>query len=194
MSLRVEGVVLPLGRTIAPIDQEIGPGISWLRGPNGAGKTTLLRVLCAELTPTAGRVRLDGEDPARSAAARRRITFLPAHAELSGFLTPREAWRTMAALRGRPGWDGEPLAARLGVAPDRPLDHSSVGERRKAELLVALAGDPDVLLLDEVFAPLDQASVATLGALFEEWRSHRIVIVTAHGGVPTEARVWEPFR
>lgn len=185
MTLTLEGLVLALPtQRIGPLDIAFGPGIVHLRGPNGSGKTTLLRVLCAELTPTEGRVRLDGADPARSPETRGRFAFLPAVPELPGFLTVRESWAIFAALRRRPAWDGGAFCRSLDLDPARRLDQLSVGQRRKAELIAALAGDPDVLLLDELFAPLDAASVTLVAALLDTWRDTRLMMLTGHGEMP----------
>jgi ABC-2 type transport system ATP-binding protein len=171
VKLEIEGLTLALpARRIGPLDRTFAPGVTWLLGPNGTGKTTLFRVLCGELAPTAGVVRLDGDEPTRSPTARCGIAFLPANPELSGFLTVREAWSITAGLRGR-AWDGAALADTLELDPRRRLDTLSVGQRRKAELVAALAGDPDVLLLDEVFAPLDDRSVRAVAALLDAGRA-----------------------
>lgn len=187
-SLVVDGVTMALpNRTVGPIVATLGTGLVHLTGANGSGKTTLLRVLCAEVAPTSGVVRLDGVDPTRSGATRARISYLPAVPELPNFLTVRESWAMFAALRGRPAWSGAALAEQLGVDPGRRLDQLSVGQRRKAELIAAVAGDPDVLLLDEVFAPLDAASVEVVAAMLHGWRARRILILTGHGGMPVAA-------
>lgn len=184
MTLTVEKVVLALpGHTVGPLSVELRPGVHHLRGENGSGKTTLLRVLCADLAPTSGRVVLDGEAPSASAATRRRISFLPAVPELPGFLTVREAWALFAALRDAPSWSGAGLARQLSLDPSRRLDTLSVGQRKKAELLAALAGDPDVLLLDEVFAPLDTRSAEVVAALLEAARGSKIIVMTGHGAL-----------
>jgi ABC-type multidrug transport system ATPase subunit len=113
----------------------------------------------------------------------------PAVPELSGFLHVDEAWRMMAALRGRPGWDGAPARDALGLPGGRSLDALSVGQRRKAELLAAMAGDPAVLLLDEVFAPLDPDATAVVAGWIAAWRATRLVVLTGHGAVPVEPDV-----
>ncbi|MES2644700.1 MAG: ATP-binding cassette domain-containing protein [Myxococcota bacterium] len=190
MTLTLHQLVLRLPNgTVGPLDARWGPGVVLLRGPNGCGKTTLLRVACGERAPDGGTVYIDGRDPARDAEVRAHVSFLPAVPELSGFLQVDEAWRMMAALRGRPGWDGAPARDALGLPGGRRLDALSVGQRRKAELLAAMAGDPAVLLLDEVFAPLDPDATAVVAAWIAAWRVTRLVVVTGHGAVPVEPDV-----
>lgn len=184
MTLTLEKLVLALpGGTVGPLTVDLGPGVHHLRGENGSGKTTLLRALCTEVAPTSGRVLLDGETPSTNPLARRRISFLPAVPELPGFLTVREAWVLFAALRDAPSWSGAKLAAQFSLDPSRRLDTLSIGQRKKAELLAALAGDPDVLLLDEVFAPLDPRSAGAVAALLEAERPSKIMVMTGHGAL-----------
>jgi ABC-2 type transport system ATP-binding protein len=130
---------------------------------------------------------VDGASPLTNTDARRRISFVPAIPELSGFLTVAEAWRLLAALRGAPTWDGAALADSLGLDPTRRLDQLSVGQRRKAELIAGLAGDPAVLLLDEPFAPLDTGSAARLAAHLDTLRGSHLLVVTGHGALPIAA-------
>jgi ABC-2 type transport system ATP-binding protein len=193
MNVVLDGVVVKMGaRTIGPWSATWGPGLHHLRGGNGSGKTTLLRAACGELRPAAGRVTVDGRSPGDDPGIRARIAFLPAVPELSDFLRVREAWSLMAALRGRPTWDGRALEADLELDGSAPLSRLSVGQRRKAELLAALAGDPDVLLLDEVLAPLDVATVTMLGRWIDAWRATRVIVLTAHGGLDvTPDHTWD---
>ena len=184
LTARALAFTFPAGFTVGPVDLDLGPGVHRIAGPNGTGKTTLLRVLCADLPRTAGSLEVCGRDPHAEAHARREVALVPARPDLPGFLTVDEAWRNLAALRGRPDWDGEAVRARLDVPGGLPLAHCSAGQRRRAELLAALAGDPSVLLLDETFAHLDGPGCAALVALVEGWRASRCVVMVHHGEPP----------
>jgi ABC-type cobalamin/Fe3+-siderophores transport system ATPase subunit len=140
-----------------------------LIGPNGAGKSTLLRVLAVLLRPASGRVSLGGDDvyalDRRTAA--RRIAVVPQVFDTLFPFTVRE----IAALGRTPhhgtlGLFGAEDAAAvdrslaaLGASDlaARRIDRISGGERQRAVLAMALAQEPQVLLLDEPTAHLDPA-------------------------------------
>ncbi|MFH1467416.1 MAG: ABC transporter ATP-binding protein [Pseudomonadota bacterium] len=171
----------PGGFGLGPVDLDLGPGVHLLLGANGCGKTTLLRCLCGGSRPDRGRVAVEGRDPHREHAVRGRIAYVPAEPEIPRYLRVEEAWRTIAALRRARDWDGAALCRALGLPPGLLLDHASHGQRRKAELVAALAGDPPALLLDEPFAGLDEASVALLRSWIAGWAAERVVLLTTHG-------------
>jgi ABC-2 type transport system ATP-binding protein len=185
--LQAEGLVFryPAGFTVGPIDLDLAPGLALLRGPNGSGKTTLLRLMCGGLFPTAGKIWVCGGDPAEH-PVRRHVSLLPATPELPGFLRVDEAWQTLAALRGAPSWDGTALCDALGLLGTLRLDQASAGQRRKAELVAALAGDPEVLLLDEPYANLDDAASEVLSGWLREWRANRVLVVASQTPLPVE--------
>jgi len=178
----------PSGWQVGPVSLRLGPGVHHLVGANGSGKTTLLRCLCGELRRAEGRLRIGGDDPrevgAAGVRARRRVARLAAEPELPDLLTVDEAWQQLAAIRRAPRWDGEMLRRALDVPGGLPLGHCSAGQRRLAELLACLAGDPDVLLLDEPFANLDPDHVARVVAVIEGLRHERAVVLTTHGPPP----------
>ena len=184
--LEVSDLVVRFGDafSVGPVSFEMGPGILYLEGPNGGGKTTLLRAIGGELEPFAGRVRVEGLDVHRPVAARRRIALVPSAAELPDFLSVAEAYEFTASLRGARHWDGRPYLQNLDLEPDLPLASASAGQRRKAELVAGLAGDPAELLLDETFAHLDRTSLARLREYVVEWSRVRLIVFTHHGDPP----------
>jgi putative ABC transport system ATP-binding protein len=138
-----------------------------LMGPSGSGKTTLLSVLGCLLTPTAGRLVLEGEAvnfTAKGSLGRLRrdkIGFVFQHAQLLPFLTVaenldvvgRNAGLSAGALARRVG----DLLERLGIASlkhKRP-DQLSGGQRQRVAIARALLHRPPVLLADEPTAALD---------------------------------------
>jgi ABC-2 type transport system ATP-binding protein len=131
-----------------------------LLGGNGAGKTTTLSMLLGVLTPTAGAIRILGEDMLRHRhRVLPRINFTSPYVDLPKRLTVGENLRVYARLYGvRAGRDRvEALAAELDFANllKRPYGNLSAGQRTRVSLAKALLNEPDVLLLDEPTASLD---------------------------------------
>jgi ABC-2 type transport system ATP-binding protein len=157
---RAESLTKRYGRVLA-LDQlalEVRAGeVLGFLGPNGAGKTTTLRLLMGFLRPTAGCARVHGLDAWRDrVAVHARTGYLPGEVRLWPRLTAREAAGHLARLRGLGHDPGTAdLAKRLDVDLDRPFRELSKGNRQKAGLLLALLGDPELLLLDEPTSGLD---------------------------------------
>jgi ABC-type multidrug transport system ATPase subunit len=86
-----------------------------------------------------------------------------------------------------PDWNGRLYCDALNLDPTLPLSKASAGQRQKAELICALAGDPEVLLLDETFSHLDQASLAQLCVWLREWSTSRVILFAHHGEPPLAA-------
>lgn len=131
-------------------------------GPSGSGKTTAVRMLTGSLDPTAGDIRVLGEDPRQfRRQTRERIGYMPQAftlypdlttrenvdfmATLYGLFFPRRRRRVRAALELVDLWD----------ARDRQADRLSGGMQRRLELACALVHEPAVLFLDEPTAGLD---------------------------------------
>jgi ABC-2 type transport system ATP-binding protein len=128
-----------------------------LVGPNGAGKTTLTKTMMNLLQPSSGRASVLGVDSRRiGPAVLARIGYVSENQELPEWLT---VGGLMAYCRPfYPTWDSVLAAAlvkQLDLPVDRPLKHCSRGMKMKAALLVSLAYQPELLVMDEPFAGLD---------------------------------------
>ena len=158
--VRTESLTKRYGRLLAldrlTLEVRAGEVLGFL-GPNGAGKTTTLRLLMGFLRPTAGSVRVHGLDAWRDrVGVHARTGYLAGDVRLWPRLTAREAAGHLARLRGLGHDPGiTDLAKRLDVDLDRPVRELSRGNRQKAGLLLALLGEPDLLLLDEPTSGLD---------------------------------------
>jgi cobalt/nickel transport system ATP-binding protein len=139
-----------------------------LAGPNGSGKTTLLHIIVGLLRPRSGRVEVFGTertDETAFAPVREKVgllfqnpedqLFCPTVAEDVAF-GPLNLGKTHAEATGAVRRTLEALG--LGGFEDRITHHLSEGEKKLVALATVLAMEPDVLLLDEPTAGLDEAT------------------------------------
>jgi heme exporter protein A len=155
-----------------------------LLGPNGAGKSTLLAILATLLEPSAGSVRY-GSHRAREAGAalRARIGLLGHDLYLYPELTARENLTFFAELYGardgRAAADAALARAALSDRGDDQVSSFSRGMRQRVALERALVHSPRLLLLDEPFTGLDDASLAALVGRLGDLRSQGAIVVLA---------------
>lgn len=127
-----------------------------LVGSNGAGKSTFLRTLAGIYQPDGGEILLDGEAPFEKTAVKSRIFFIPDYP----YFLPQATLTDMAAFYKKlyPNWSDGRYEALCGMFPiDRKtnIGNMSKGMQRQAALICAMATQPDLLLLDEIFDGLD---------------------------------------
>jgi zinc transport system ATP-binding protein len=167
---------------LAGVDLEVEAGeLIAIAGPNGGGKTTLIRLLVGLERPTEGRIELFGA-PVRPGKGDRRVGYLPQRAEaaVSAPITVRElvtvgrasAGGVLRALNRDDGAVVELAIERVGLSDlaARPLTELSGGQRQRAFIAKALAGAPQLLILDEPSAGVDADAQADLAELVEELR------------------------
>jgi putative ABC transport system ATP-binding protein len=141
-----------------------------ITGPSGCGKSTLLGVIGGLAVPTAGVVRIGGEevsslpDRRRSDFRRTHVGFVYQADNLLPFLTVVENVELQSALDGRSaGVDRSlELLDKLGLADEahRLPDHLSGGQRQRAAVARAVVHRPEVILADEPTGALDAANAA----------------------------------
>lgn len=138
-----------------------------LLGPNASGKTTLLHCVVGMMAPTSGAIAVCGhslQDGGQSAKSK--LGFACAPDKLPGLLTGRQCLEVYAAAKGLSSISAEVLrlAERFQYMTmlDRFVAAYSLGTRQKLAVLLALLGDPELVVLDEAFNGLDPASALAL--------------------------------
>jgi ABC-2 type transport system ATP-binding protein len=154
-----------------------------LVGPNGAGKTTMLQLAVGLIAPTTGTITVLGDAPASSPAQLGKVGFVaqdtPTYARLSvaqhlhmgDWLNPN--WDSGLALR---------RVEQLGLDPRQRAGSLSGGQRAQLALTLAIAKQPEMLLLDEPVASLDPlARREFLRSLMEVVAQHGVsVVLSSH--------------
>lgn len=175
------------------LELELAPGkVTVLLGGNGAGKSTLLRLLLGVLRPRRGAIAVFGQDPLRAhRAALQRIGYVPDTPDAYPWMTPRQLFGFVAPHY--PSFDRarcDALAARLQVPVDTRFQALSRGQGMKAMLVAALAGNPELLLLDEPFAGLDPlVREEVLQGLVTELRDGERTVLCATHELDIAARI-----
>ena len=194
--LEVDSVVVRFGGVTAVDDARfaVEPGtITALIGPNGAGKTTMFNVISGLQPPTAGRVRLRGDDITdlgTHARARLGIARTFQRLEAFGSLSVRDNVLVAAEIYGRWG-RGAPKAQdvvdglidRVGISKWAHAQADSVptGTARLLELARALAINPQLMLLDEPSSGLDEEETDEFADLLRDLvREGRSILVVEH--------------
>jgi len=181
-----EGLVKRYGAATAlrGLDLEVGRGeVFGLIGPNGAGKTTAMRIMLDIVRPTAGTVRVLGDDPREGGAAlRRRVGYLPGELRLEGRARVGELLEHLARLSGPVAPVAiERLAERLGLDLGRRVGSLSKGNKQKLGLVQAFMHEPELLILDEPTSGLDPLVQQEFIALVREAKeSGRTVFLSSH--------------
>lgn len=195
--LRARGVHLGYGGApvVQGIDLDVPTGrVTAIVGANGSGKSTLLRSLGRLLRPSQGSVELDGVDLYRRSPREvaRVLGLLPQHPIAPegitvGALVARGRHPHRGAFRR---WDSDDAAAvehalertDLGEWADRRVEELSGGQRQRVWIAMALAQEPELLLLDEPTTYLDLAHQVDVLDLLAELNAERgtTVVMVLH--------------
>ena len=156
-------------------------------GRNGAGKTTLIRLICGLQQPTAGSYTLYGADSGSRAlsAARRRIGAVVETPSIYQNMSAAENLRQQYRVLGLPSFDGiDALLELVGLADTgkKKARHFSLGMKQRLGIAVALAGDPDFLVLDEPVNGLDPQGIIEIRELILKLNRERsiTVLISSH--------------
>ena len=164
-----------------------------LVGDNGAGKTTLIKLMLGLTRPSAGRILIEGEDPAGRAATARRaaIGVLPESVAFHNAMTGREVLAFYARLKGQATAACDELLERFGLAEAaaQRVGTYSKGMRQRLGLAQAVMGAPRLLLFDEPTSGLDPAFRQSFYELLSRQReAGTTAIISSHALTEIEAR------
>lgn len=166
--IRTRGVVKKYGETVAldAVDLCVQEGtVHVLAGPNGSGKTTLLDTVLGRVSPDSGTVESEGDIGCAFQEPR--------------VLEDLSVAENLSVFGARD--DGVVESLRLGRVLDRRASALSDGFRKKLDIALALAGEPDALLLDEPLADLDDVSRRRLVELVSDYAADgNAVLVSTH--------------
>lgn len=156
-------------------------------GKNGAGKTTLIRLVCGLQAPTSGTFALYGAEnrDRRIRQARRRMGAVVETPSIYLDMTAEENLRAQYRVLGLPSFDSIPELLRLVGLSDtgkKKARHFSLGMKQRLGIAVALAGNPDFLVLDEPVNGLDPQGIIEIRELILRLnREHQItVLISSH--------------
>lgn len=156
-------------------------------GKNGAGKTTLIRLICGLQAPTSGSYTLYGtQSTSRNIArSRRRMGAVVETPSIYLDMTARENIRQQYKILGRPSEDGiDELLELVGLSDTgkKKARHFSLGMRQRLGIAVALAGDPDFLVLDEPVNGLDPQGIVEIRELILKLNQEQniTVLISSH--------------
>jgi heme exporter protein A len=188
-AIQVRGLTKAFGHQVAlrGVNLDVAEGeFLTLFGPNGAGKTTLMRIVASLTRPTAGTVRVRGQDLGQAATSvRRHIGLISHNPLLYGDLTPDENLRFFARMYDLGDAEAriDAMLEQVGLRARRrdPVRTFSRGMVQRLSIARAILHDPALMLLDEPYTGLDlQAADMLRGVLQELAAGERTVILTTH--------------
>ena len=190
-AIQIQGLAKAYGDVTAIDDLSLSVAegeLFGLLGPNGAGKTTTMKVLTGQLVPERGQVTVLGVDPVEeSTAVRERVGILPEKESPPSFMTPREYFHFVGAVRGI---DEATVDERIETWADRlafseKLDTMSTdlsrGQQQKLMIAGAFLHEPAVVVIDEPLANLDPIVQERVKRFLREYReAGNTLLITTH--------------
>lgn len=201
-ALSVEGVSIGFGgvNALSQVDMAIEPGERRaVVGPNGAGKSTLFNVIGGQLRPDAGTITLLGEVVTKESPFQRAQRGLARTWQITNLFDPLSVYETVqlavAATKTarRVFWKaldgfGEISSAAEGLLKqwdlwelrDRAVQDLAYGQQRLLEIVVSLAANPSVLLLDEPTAGLSPAEAERMTKIVGDLPRNVTLVMIEH--------------
>ncbi len=163
------------------INLEIGRGrIVGLLGPNGSGKTTLIKLANGLLTPTSGRLLINGFEP--GVETKKIVSYLPDHNYLNSWMTVEQIINYFmdfyADFQPARAYD---MLAKLGIDPKFKLKTLSKGTKEKVSLILVMSRRASLYLLDEPIAGVDPATRDyILSTVISNYDQNASIIISTH--------------
>jgi ABC-2 type transport system ATP-binding protein len=158
-----------------------------LLGPNGAGKSTLMKILTGYLSPTSGKVSVNGFDMSKqSLEARRSIGYLSEHNPLYDDMYIREYLQFMGGLHRlcrtvvRRRIDEVIESTGITAEQHKKIGQLSKGYRQRVGLAQALLHEPSVLILDEPTTGLDPNQIVEIRTLISGFGRKKTILFSTH--------------
>jgi ABC-2 type transport system ATP-binding protein len=148
-------------------------------GPNGAGKTTTVECVAGLRSPDSGTIRVLGLDPRRDRTElRRRLGVQLQASELPEKMKVREALEMYASFYEHPA-DWRKLLDEWGIADKRDTRYGKLsgGQKQRLSIALALVGDPEIAVLDELTTGLDPQARRDTWTLIERIRDGGVTVV-----------------
>ncbi|MBR9846100.1 MAG: ABC transporter ATP-binding protein [Algicola sp.] len=175
--LHIENLEIPKGQSFG------------LVGNNGAGKTTYFSLLLDLIQPTTGHIENNGVLVHESEAWKPFTSSFIDESFLIGYLTAEEYFYFIGELRGQNKADVDALVAQFSdffhgeiLNQKKYLRDLSKGNQKKAGIVAALIGNPEVIILDEPFANLDPTTQIRLKAIIKDLAEKQgvTVLISSH--------------
>ena len=163
------------------VDLNIEPGrIVGLLGPNGSGKTTLIKLANGLLTPTSGRVLIDGMEP--GIGTKKLVSYLPERTYLANWMNVKQLLTYFSDFYK--DFDRERAAAmldHLGITETQRIRQMSKGTREKVQLILVMSRRAKLYLLDEPIGGVDPAARDyILNTIIGNYDPQAAVVISTH--------------
>lgn len=151
-----------------------------LLGPNGSGKTTLIKLINGLLTPTSGRILIEGKKP--GVETRSLVAYLPDVSYLNNWMTVEQIVSMFrdfyADFRAELAYD---LLLKLGIRPEHKLKSLSKGNKEKVCLILVMSRNARLYVLDEPIAGVDPATRDyIISTIIGNYNPEAAVLISTH--------------
>lgn len=163
------------------VDLTVSSGkIIGLLGPNGSGKTTMIKIINGLLTPTYGKVLINGIEP--GVETKKQVAYLPDNSYLNSWMTVEQIVNMFTDFYAdfRPELAFEMLK-KLGITPEAKLKNLSKGNKEKVCLILVMSRNALLYVLDEPIAGVDPATRDyVISTIINNYNPEASVIISTH--------------